>query len=176
VRDGSYYSSDTKNPLGYLPRMRNVAPAITETSLTAIEHAMAVPATVTTEPDDVDLDEITLRIRDSQATKTDQRTVRFNERANSGGDQREVNNVLLEPERFNRYSSQYRLRVTFKGVSVPIGGSYEVVAGDVTGLRTVMSSNAASQMYVTLFRWADNLPPGRAIKYESEQNRGRAMR
>lgn len=171
VRAGSLYSKDAKNPLGYLPRRHNVAPVVAATAQTSVGGIPAVSVTVTTAPDDVDLNEVTLHIYDKRRVEVDRRTVQFNQRVNCGTNNPEVNHVLLKPDAFNRHSTIYRLTVVFKGVSVPTGGSYRAVAVDATGLSSSASESGSSgsgtthPMYVTLYGWADNSPPGPDIAY-----------
>ncbi len=142
VRDGGVTRDKAKNPLGYLPRAVNQAPIISALSVTPVGDTADVSVTIETAPDactlapdcDVDLNQVVLRIRDAGGEEIDQRMVDFNERVNVGGDNPEVNNILQDPERFNRFDSVYRWRMVFKNVPVVSPGSYEIQVIDVLGV------------------------------------------
>lgn len=142
VRDGGVERKFAKNPLGYLPRRVNQAPVITALSITPTGGAAKVSVTIengrdgcTLAPDcDLDLNQVVLRIRDAGGTEIDSRTVDFNARLNVASENPEVNNILIDPEPFNRFDSIYRWKLIFKSLPIVSPGSYEVQAIDVQGL------------------------------------------
>lgn len=82
----------------------------------------------------LDLNQVVLRIRDADGTEIDARTVDFNAHLNVARDNPEVNGILMDPERFNRFDSIYRWNMVFKNLPVISPGSYDVQAIDVLGL------------------------------------------
>jgi hypothetical protein len=151
VRDGSFFQADrpAKNPLGYLPRVRNDAPVIADLSVIPAGDGFGdVAVVVETASDDLDLNEVRLITRDSLGAVVSDRRVRFNERENISLDQREPevffvdgSSIRLEPACFDLdpscpegSSPVYRLTVLFKRFPVPPLGSYEALGVDVTGL------------------------------------------
>ncbi len=142
VREESFSREFAQNPLGYLPRVHDEAPAITGLSLTSVGDGTGdVAVVVETAPDDVDLNEVRLLTRDSEGRIVDERRVRFNKRENINPDlmQPEVffpdgSSLRLAPDDFDSSSSVYRLTVSFKGFSVRPGGSYEAFTREVSRL------------------------------------------
>jgi len=142
VRDGDVLRDFSKNPLGYLPRPAHQAPVIAALSITPTVDTAEVSVTIENAPDacalapdcDLDLNRVVLRIRDAGGTEIDARTVDFNARLNVARDNPEVNGILMDPERFNRFDSVYRWKMVFKNLPVISPGSYEVQAIDVLGL------------------------------------------
>jgi hypothetical protein len=133
VRQGSDRHEDARNPLGYLPRRRAHAPQISSATLVPTEGDTAVVVSLQTTADDLGLNQVLLRIRDRSGKVTDARRVAFNEREHCGANATTDPGVRLDPEAFRRESGAYRLTVVFPGVSLPAGGTYEVLASDVTG-------------------------------------------
>ncbi len=144
VRDGGVLRVFAKNPLGYLHRAVNEAPVITALYVTLTGDTADVSVAIENAPDgctrapdcDVDLNQVVLRIRDEGGAEIDGRMVDFNERVNVSPDNPEVNDIFIDPSRFNRFDSTYRWTVVFKRVPVVSPGAYEVEAIDVLGLGT----------------------------------------
>lgn len=138
VRDGSYYSNDVKNPLPYLPRpvASNVAPTVSALSHTANANSTyKVTGTVQALPADLDINHLTLTVRNNGGTVVSQTEVDFNDRVNVGTTTT-TNGVTFNPAPFNDSSSILTINVSFNEVSIPAGGSYQLTVADVSGLNS----------------------------------------
>ncbi|HEX3532235.1 MAG TPA: M23 family metallopeptidase [Thermoanaerobaculia bacterium] len=138
VRDGSPNRVDVRNPLGYLPKNADAATDILDTSITTVNGSPVLSVTAQAAVDDLNLNEVAVRVFDGNGKLVSQSAgtvVRFNEKLNCGFTATNpTQGITLAPASFNDQSSQYRLTVSFDGLTLAHGGSYEVTLKDVSGL------------------------------------------
>jgi murein DD-endopeptidase MepM/ murein hydrolase activator NlpD len=137
-REGSYYSADVKNPLGYLPwsgdRPTRIADVRAASGAAGLEVALDAPA------QDLDLDRVQLRVFDTAGNEVYTGEVAFDDKVNCGDDTQTVSGITLLPEKFSIRSPAYGLTVSFDEAPRPPGGSVEAVAQDVSGQRATKTS------------------------------------
>lgn len=142
VRDGSYYSTSVKNPLGYLPWSGDQPTAIVSASITQVAGAPVVNVALQAVPDDLNLDQIAVKVYDAlnqPVAQSGQWSVGFNTKQNCGSATNPENGITLSPGAFNRTTALYTLTVQFAGLSLPSGGAFVVTATDVSGLSSSLS-------------------------------------
>jgi hypothetical protein len=142
VRDGSYYSTSVKNPLGYLPWSGDQPTAIASAAIIQVAGAPVVTASLQAVPDDLNLDQVTVTVYDVHGVQVAQSgawSVGFNAKQNCGGATNPLNGITLLPAAFNRTTALYALTVKFSGLTLPSGGTFVVTATDVSGLTSAVT-------------------------------------
>lgn len=136
-RDGSYYSADVKNPLGYLPwsddRPTHIADVHAAGGASGIEVVLDAP------PQDLDLDRVQLRVLDAAGEQVYASEVAFDDKINCGDDMQSANGITLLPDEFSIRSAVYGLTVRYDDAPRPSGGSAEAVAQDISGQRELQT-------------------------------------